>query len=527
MTDEPVIRTEALGGSALSRAGRAGETPQWYRQAPNDADGWRTYARGVADSVSPEWHDRLKGAIAPSGRAAARLSRSANGQGIVVTTGQQAGVFGGALMTLIKAISARALADAIHETTGIPTAPLFWAATDDADFEEAAVVSVSLDGGARELRLEQRAPVGTPMTRVMIDGEIASLVGPLRDACGSAAHRAFLDSAINAFRDGATIGDAYVTLLRQILEPLEIAVLDASHPDVTRAGEPLLHRAAASGEALAAAVARRTDEIVGAGFKPQVDVIPDLSLVSLNANGTKRRLPLREASSIDQLRDGFLSSTVLLRPVVERSILPTAAYVGGPGEFAYFAQVSSVADSLGVPSPLVVPRWSATIVEPRVQRILDQLGLTVEDFADPHAADGRVARAHLSPEATRALAGLRGDLRTDIEQLRRSSDDLVPNSVLDGLARAIEHRLERTERRLLAGVKRREIEAMRQLATARGSLFPHGVRQERKLSFIPFLARYGQPLLDRMLAEARAHARLLIAHGPTMLSSPVDATVRV
>jgi bacillithiol biosynthesis cysteine-adding enzyme BshC len=527
MIEEPVIRTEELGGSALSRAARAGATPQWYRPAPHDADGWRTYARGVADSVSAEWHDDLRDAIAPSGRAAARLSGSANGQGIVVTTGQQAGVFGGALMTLIKAISARALADAIQETTGIPTAPLFWAATDDADFEEAAVVSVSLDGGARELRLEQRAPVGTPMARVMIDGEIASLVAPLRDASGSAAHRAFLDGAINAFRDGTTIGDAYVTLLRQILEPLEIAVLDASHPDVIRAGVPLLRRAAASSEALAAAVARRTDEIVAAGFKPQVDVIPDLSLVSLNVNGTKRRLPLREATSIDQLRDGFLSSTVLLRPVLERSILPTAAYVGGPGEFAYFAQVSAVADSLGVRSPLVVPRWSATIVEPRIQRILGQLGLAVEDFADPYAADGRVARERLSPDAARALDDLRGDMRTDIERLRQSSNGLVPEAVLDGLARAIEHRLERTERRLLAGVKRREVDAMRQLATARGSLFPHGVRQERKLAFIPFLARYGQPLLDRMLAEARAHARSLIAGAPTVPSSMVGAPARV
>ena len=527
MIEEPVVRTEALGGSALSRAARAGATPQWYRAAPNGADAWRTYARGIADSVSPEWHDELRDAIAPTGRAAARLSRSANGQGIVVTTGQQAGVFGGALMTLIKAISARALADAIQETTGIPTAPLFWAATDDADFDEAAVVSVSLDGGARELRLEQRAPVGTPMTRVMINGEITSLVDPLRDASGSAAHRVFLDAALNAFRDGATIGDAYVALLRQVLEPLEIAVLDASHPDVVRAGGPLLHRAAASSEALAAAVARRTDDIVAAGFKPQVDVVADLSLVSLNTNGIKRRLPLREASAIDQARGGFLSSTVLLRPVVERSIVPTAAYVAGPGEFAYFAQVSAVADSLGVPSPLVVPRWSATIVEPRIQRILDQLGLTVEDLADPHAADGRVARDHLSPDATRALADFRGDLRTDIERLRRSSDGLVPDPVLDGLAHAIEHRLERTERRLLAGVKRREVEAMRQLATARGALFPHGVRQERKLAFIPFLARYGQPLLDRMLIDARGHARSLMAGAPPVPSSLVGAPARV
>ena len=527
MSNEPLIRTEPLGGSALSRAGRAGRLPQWYRTAPSDADGWRSYARGVVDSVSPDWFDALKGAIAPSGMAATRIGRSANGRGLVVTTGQQPGLFGGPLMTLIKAITARALADAMAETTGLPVAPIFWAATDDADFEEAATISVSLDGGARELRLEQRSPVGTPMSRVMLDTDIVSFHAVMSDACGSAPHRAFLDGALSAFRDGATMGEAYVALLRQVLEPLEIGVIDASHPDVIRAGNPLLHRAAVQGEALAAAARRRSDEIVAAGFKPQVDEVPGLSMVFLNADGTKRRLPLIEATSINATRDPFLSATVLLRPVLERSILPTAAYVGGPGEFAYFAQVSAVAEQLGVPTPLVVPRWSATIVEPRVQRILDQLNVTVDDLADPHAADRAIARSRLSPDAAHAVESLRGDMKTDIDRLRRSTDGLVPEKVFEGLGHSLEHRLERLERRLLAGVKRREVDLMRQLATARGALFPHGVRQERKLASIPFLARYGAPLLDRMLAEARVHARLLVAQPVSSLPPVADAPVRV
>ena len=60
---------------------------------------------------------------------------------------------------------------------------------------------------------------------------------------------------------------------------------------------------------------------------------------------------------------------------------------------------------------------------------------------------------------------------------------------------------------------------MRQLATARGSLFPHGARQERKLAYIPFLARYGPPLLERMLAEARVHTRALVESPVSVLST--------
>ena len=510
MSEHAVVRTEFLGGSPLSRAARNGDLRQWYRSAPADGEQWTQYVRDVAASVSDDWFASLRSAIAPKGAALTRLSASAGGKGVVITTGQQPGLFGGPLMTLVKAISARALADVIGERTGMPVAPLFWAATDDADFDEAAVVSVALEGGPRELRLEQRAPAGTPMARVAIDREIDIHAAVLRDACRSSPHRSYLEAALSAFRDGETVGDAYTTLLRSILEPLEIAVLDASHPEVIRRASPLLRKAAANGEDVASAAHRRIEEIIGASYKPQVEEVPGLSMVFLNANGTKRRLPLGEAAALADSRDAVLSPTVLLRPVIERAIVPTAAYVAGPGEFAYFAQVSAVAERLGVPTPFVVPRWSATIVEPRVQHILNEFGLTVEDLSDPHAADSRVARSRVSPETTRAMQTLRDDLRSGMETLRRSNGRAVPDRALDGLQRAIEHRLERTERRFIAAVKRAEVDAMRQLATARGSLFPHGTRQERKLAYIPFLAKYGPELLDEMLAGAREHAKALV-----------------
>lgn len=520
----PVVRTESLGGSPLSRAARAGQLPQWYPALPHGADNWREYGERVAASVSSAWLDELNGAIEPTGRAAERLRRSAGGKGLVVTTGQQPGLFGGPMMTLVKAISARAFADVLQEMTGLPVAPVFWAATDDPDFLEAAVVSVALDGGARELRLEQVAPTGTAMARVAIGADINELVAPFREACASSPNVSYLEGALAAFREGETIGGAYVSLLRQILEPLEISVLDASHASVPRVGDALLRRATAQADDLGGAVRRRSDEIVAAGYVPQVEEVAGLSLVFMNADGTKRRLSLRDAAALGELSSGqFLSTTVLLRPVLERAILPTAAYVGGPGEVAYFAQVSAVAQTLGAQQPLVVPRWSMTIIEPHIQEILDEFGLAPESLADPHAVDGRLARERLSPDSAQALSSLRADITSDIERLRATCNGLVPPTVLDGVERSLAHRLERLERRLLAGVKRRETDVMRKLATARGALYPHGARQERKLAYIPFLARYGPSLVDDMLTAAQAYARGLVPTTPSLADPPAPA----
>lgn len=529
----PEILSEPLGGSALSVAARAGKLPDWYAPLPRDARGWREYAREIAGSVDAGWLETLAPAIQARGAAAERLERTANGRGLVVTTGQQPGLFGGPLMTLNKAITARALADVLTDVLDVPVAPVFWAATDDADFDEAAVVSVALDGGARALRLSQRPTAGTPMALAALDASAGQLADALKAACGSAPHARFLDATLDAYHPnaGATIGGAYVALLRTLLEPLEISVLDVSHAAAAAAGRPLLARAAHRAAQVAAAVAARSDAIRSAGFEPQVEEVAGLSLVSASEAGIKRRLPISEATRFDASsrpnESVVLSSTVLLRPVLERAILPTATYVGGPGEVAYFAQVSAVAEALGVPVPRVAGRWSATIVEPRIRRILDALDLSVGDFADPHAPEGLVARRRLAPGVQAAIESLRADVARDIAALRAADGDLLPARALEGARRGLEHRIERLERRLVAGAKRRETTLMRDVATARGALFPHGARQERRLSFVPFLARYGPSLIEDMIAAARQHAHELIGGVRDVAQPPVASPARL
>ncbi len=516
----PAVITESLGGSALSRAARAGELDgRWYRQRPSDRADWQAYARGVAASVPASWLADLRPALEPTGLAAERLERAAEG-GVVITTGQQPGLFGGPLMTFVKALSARAYADALESYTGLPVAPVFWAATDDADFDEAAVVSIAGDAGAEVLRLERGAPAGTPMARMPIGPNVDELARRLRDACGSVADPRPLDAALRAYHSGATVGGAYVALLRELLTPIGIAVIDASHPAVTRAAQPVLRRAVARADTVAATVRERDAEIIAAGFKPQVEEVPGLSLLSTTSENGKRRLTLAEMrddrAALDHDR---LSPTVLLRPVMERAILPSAFYVAGPGEMAYFAQVSAVADALDSPVPLVQPRWSVTIVEPRVQRQLDELGTDSPaspktertTLRDPAALEGRLARRLMPRGIKDVLDRLRDDVRRDVEAIRSVNEGLVADAVIEGLARSLAHRLDRMQRRVLAAVKRREADTMRRVAALRGALYPHDAPQERKLSTIPFLARYGPALVDEMLAHAREHAQSQMA----------------
>jgi bacillithiol biosynthesis cysteine-adding enzyme BshC len=519
--NEPAVLAEELGGSPLSRALRGGELPaEWFTLAPGSHEAWRLRMTATR-SINPGWATTLRAAIQPRGRAAERLARAANG-GVLVTTGQQPGLFGGALYTLFKALSADAIARTLERETGIPTAPLFWAATDDADFEEASAVQIATAAGCAVLRAPDRPPPGTPMAAAPI-GDVRPLLDQLVAQSGSLVGAATIEQLSRTYGPTATVGSAYVGFLREALEPFGIAVLDASHPSVAETSAPILRRALERAADLERAVHERSVELRKRGYPPQVEEVPGLALVFGNEAGIKRRLTVQESAQAPGSHEMVLTPTVLLRPIVEQEIVPTVAYVGGPGEMAYFAQSSAVADVLGVAPPLVVPRWSGTIIEPRVARILARLDIDQVALRDVDALLTRLARAQLPDGIAGTLASLRADIDRAIARLGAvEQSGLISPRVLEGGRIQLLHRVDRLERRYVAAVKRQSDDLTRNVMIARGSLYPDGIRQERMLAFAQFMARYGDPLVDELIEATTAHAERLA--GASQHSRPTVAS---
>jgi len=309
---EPIVRTEPLGGSPLARAAIDGQRGEWYPDIPRSEQAWTDRVEAVRASSTREWLETIRSALSASGTAAARLARVASGRGVVVTTGQQPGLFGGPIYTWSKALSALTLADEIEAATGIPAAPVFWAANDDADFAEASWTAVAVTGGAERLTVAAGAPLGRTMADMPL-GDVAPAFAALLRACGATLDPRPIDAVRAAYRDGATVGGAYLSLLRALFEPLGIAVLDAAHASVAEAARPFLLRALDRANAVAEALRERDEAILAAGFSPQVAEVAGLSLVFERARdrGDKRRIPLSEAAAVaaqgDSARPGRTS----------------------------------------------------------------------------------------------------------------------------------------------------------------------------------------------------------------------------
>jgi len=302
-------------------------------------------------------------------------------------------------------------------------------------------------------------------------------------------------------------------MLRGLLHPLGMSVLDSSHAAYRAAGRSVMVDALKRAPEIARALSERAAAIRACGFEPQVEDDRGLSLVFAleGEHHAKRRIAVNDAAAAAHAKHQ-LSPNVLLRPIVERAILPTVAYVGGPGELAYFAQSNAAAEALGRDPVVSAPRWSCTIVEPFADRALKRLDVEYTELQDVHALEKRLAEAAMPESVASAWTKLREETQAAVRTLGKSVSEakLMPPEVIEGLERSLAHRLSRADRRLLAAMKRKNEDVRKDIAVAGGALFPLGKRQERTLNFIPMLARGGEELLGEMRAAADRHVEALL-----------------
>jgi len=474
-------------------------------------------------------------AVVGAAGVAASLERLREPGAVVVTTGQQPGLFTGPLYTVFKALSAVALARELEALWQRPVVPVFWLANDDHDFAESNHAAwFAGDGSLRQCALRERpadAPM-LPMYREMLGEEIGPVLAQLAaDLDGASAKDDVIAWLARHYRADVTIGAAYGGALAELLAPYGVVCLDASHRALKERAAPLLLEALSKSASMEAPLVTLAAELAARRADPGVAVGDGATLVFIEgAQGRDRlvrtpdgyvarrsgeRFTDAELAAIAASEPERLSPNVLLRPVVESSLLPTVAYVAGPGELRYFALTPPVYQALGVSRQLPVPRWSGLIVEPRVDRVLAKFGIDLDELLQTEgAAEARIIRDQLPGEVTGPLARLRASLEAEYTALATGAatvDPTLEKSVLGSRGQALRG-LEDVEKKVLQHLKKRRETELGQVARARVAVRPGGQPQERVVTIGTFLGRLGPGLMDDLLAEIAAwYARTLEA----------------
>ncbi len=430
-----------------------------------------------------------------------------------VVTGQQVGLFTGPIYTILKALSAIQLADRLAEETGRRVVPVFWLGGEDHDVDEVSRVVALRKNLPVELRLQaDEAGSPGPAGRIRPGNGIMDRLEELlpdTDFKGDVLHM-----VREAYGAGATLSEGFARMLRALFPGL--VIINPDDASLKRLVAPLFAREIEEAETAAALVRRVSDEL-GRTYHEQVFVRPanlfllneegriplDLDGDDFVARGTGQRMTRAEALDLLQRSPESFSPNVVLRPLMQDLLLPTALYVGGPGEIAYFAQCHPLYEWAGLPMPLIYPRAGATFLEPHVAKVLDTYGLVVGDLAgDADRLFHRVVVDSMQgnlDEAFDEAARCLGEAVDHVRAPLREVDGTLAKAA-DAAQKALTDELARLRAKGVRAEKKKQDMVRTRLEKAQGNVYPNGVLQERELSVLHFLNKYGMGFMD-MLRE--------------------------
>lgn len=490
--------------------------------APPPTASWTALAATRSAPAS----DALRPAFLAEGPAAVRLAQLLSGEALCVTTGQQPGLFLGPLYTVYKALSAVALAEHLERILHRPVVPVFWVAGDDHDFlESAQTFTLSAAGDVARLALPARAADAplTPMYREPLGPAVLELLAEFWATQPPTEFRPAIEAWLaRHYAPERTVADAFAGAVAELLGPLGVVVFQPTHPAAKAAMAPYLLRSLELAASIDGRLADRATTMAAAGRPAPVPVGEGAALVMLEGAAGRDRLltedgtfhlrrsgerfSLGELARLAERSPERLSPNVLLRPVVEAALLPTVAYVGGPGELAYLPQCAPIYEAHGIPPQVPVPRWSGVVLETRTRKVLEKYGIAVDDLRLPEGQlEQRLVRGELSPEALAALGTLRETLEREYDVLRDAAVAVDPTlrKPVESTRNAALAGMREVEKRLLSHLKQRNDTLVQQLARTRAALFPLAKPQERILGAPAFLTRYGEGFLTTVLDAVR------------------------
>ena len=497
-------------------------SPEVRRFFPNPPDPSRVASRAAVVPHGTKIHEQVADALAKQNSAwgaseqtLENIQRLRAGAHAVVT-GQQVGLFGGPVLSLFKAASVISLAKQV-QNAGVDCVPVFWMASEDHDLAE---VNQSLLLGAdfqlAPFTVETEGKSDSPVANVRLAAGTNEVVAKAAQILGETLAAEYL---WDSYRVGESFSGAYARLYTRLFAGHGLVLLDPSDAELHRIATPLFVEAIERAPELDEALLARNREITHAGYHEQVKITaestPLFALVDgarvpiHRANGgfsiRKERLTLEELKQRVEEHPESFNANVLLRPVLQDYWLPTLAYIGGPAEIAYFAQVGVVFEKLLGRVTTVLPRMSATLIEPKIEKLLNKYELNLQDlFHGETQLRDALAVKSLPPELKLDFERGRLAVEEAMQRISESLHKLDPTLVeaARNAANKMRYQVGRLEMRASQAELRREDLLSRHAAMIENSLYPRKTLQEREIAGLYFYAKYGAELIDRLIETA-------------------------
>jgi bacillithiol biosynthesis cysteine-adding enzyme BshC len=311
------------------------------------------------------------------------------------------------------------------------------------------------------------------------------------------------------YRPEESYAGAFAKLFAQLFSDRGLILIDPLDPRVHRIAAPVYAKTIENREALNAELLSRDNELEREGYTAQVKVTARSALLFFTGGGVRQPITANDkkfrSGEMSWGRDELLSriktepekfsANALLRPVVQDYLFPSVACVVGPAEVSYFAQSEVLYRWLLGRMPALLPRAGFTIVDPKGQRLLEEYGLQVEDaWRGPQWVRRHIQSANLPKPISHKF-------EKDARQIERVLDKW--SATLTKVDSTLLPAVETTKKKIAFQIDKLRQKAGQAFDRKSGVLvahedfldnllYPRKALQSRELSFLPFLARWGQ-----------------------------------
>ncbi len=448
---------------------------------------------------------------------------------VCIVTGQQVGLFCGPLYTLFKTISAIKLASELKERfPEFGFVPVFWLEGDDHDLEESNHVHL-LNRASDVVRVEAIFTNGEsenlrPLSEIKFDASVEQVFQQIDALLPDTDFKSGLMQILtDSYKEGESYSAAFARTLTKILGKSRILLIDPYDAEVKNFLKPVFEREFTTHPRTSEEVIKQSAELeeeYHVQVKPRVInlfYIDDglrRGLEPVNVGfllrGTKRKLMPEQIRTMLETNPEVFSPNVVLRPICQDYILPTAGYIAGPGEIAYFGQLKGVYQHFGIEMPPLFPRASATIVEHRVEKLMERYGLSVQDAFMDFDAIMKKALAAVSPE------NIPGEFERVGEEIKQAVESLRPlivrvdptvEGTMESTVSRMLHHLQHLQEKTTTAYRRKNEQVLQQTKKFQQSIFPNRDLQERVLNFTYFYNKYGQDFIEILFRELPGYAK--------------------
>ncbi|HSJ37193.1 MAG TPA: bacillithiol biosynthesis cysteine-adding enzyme BshC [Planococcus sp. (in: firmicutes)] len=440
----------------------------------------------------------------------------------VVITGQQAGLLTGPLYTIHKAISTIVLAKQATEQLDSKVVPVFWIAGEDHDLAEISHLYRETSGRVEKLNFPYvEYGKKTASTAILNKTKIRNYLEEYFRSLPETAHSAELQQMVFGFLDATeTYTEFFATFLNHFFHKEGLLFIDAAHPELRKYETQYFKRLIDLAPGIAKEVYTAEQELAAAGYASPLSAEEDAANLFITVkeerillkregemfvgNVGKVRFSKEELLEIAEQTPEILSNNVVTRPLMQEMVFPVLAFVGGPGEIAYWSLLKNAFGLLEMEMPVIMPRLGMTFINRRVQVLLEKYNLTFEDLVIHQKA--LILKAELldsvrDREAEKLIEGLEMKIQGDYKEIRGKF-----NEVSKGLAPLVEKNLQFHLKQLDFLKNKLEDEVILQNSVQFGhydylenELIPNGSPQERIYNPIPYLNDHGLDLVDKLL----------------------------